>query len=401
MGKQRLSLPPVPMRILSEQQRLVYQLASRCSTGEISKTLSIPEKQVRQVYTAIRRKAQKFANKNVPPAHGAEPALFQPSGGGNFNGILAEGPAEKDRCLLLTDQELFVSEQVEKGVSIKQIADIMGKSVQSVRKTRQRANKKLRQKNLFIDDNCTIKIDTGKTYVHIDFKPVKLAMARMNLTREQVAKDTGILPGRMEEIERSGVLTYDELFSLARRLDFNPYGPAEKDWLLKKVKDTNWIRLLREDEQNRSGAFGKSRARRINEDKTRYRNRVMYYATSCFRLGGHNRDRPVIEAGRNGLFPVELTREQQALCREFLDKYRLRPVYTYRYPGLEKEIRQIEDLLGEEEDQVRAGKYRRKIVHLKEDIVPENGKSVYIVNHNQMLSIRQILFDPGRSRNIP
>lgn len=376
MGKHRLSLPPVPLKILSKQQRVVYNLASQYSTGEISQKLSIPEKQVRQVYTSIRSKAQKFANKSVPPATGAEPALFLPVSDG-----------------YLTDLELFVLDQIKKGVSVEQIAGITGKSVQSVRKTRQRANQKLRQKSLYVDDNCTIKIDTGKTCVNIDFKPVKLAMGRMNLTNAQVAEETGILPGRLEEIERSGVLTFDELFSLIRRLGFNPHGPTEKDRLLEKVRDPNWIRQIRKDEQNRSRVFSKSKAKRINEDKIRYRNRVMYYATACCRPGGYNRDRPVIEDGRNGLFPVELTRKQQAECRRLLNGYRLRPAYTYRYPGLDREIRSIEAMLCGEKDQARADKYRREMAHLKEDIAPENGKSIYIINKNQMLAIRKILFD--------
>ncbi|MFZ5631969.1 MAG: helix-turn-helix transcriptional regulator [Bacillota bacterium] len=383
MGKHRVALPPVPLIKLSKQQRLVYNLAASHSTREISQILSIPEKQVRQVYSVIRSKAKKFANKNVPPATGAEPALHsRPVGADSCTPGLIRELVENNGRINFSSYELFVMEHIKKGISTKEISRITGKSIQSVRKTRQRANKKLCQKGVYFDDNCTTKIDTGKTYVKINFNLIKSAMDRMSLGREQLSRDTGILPERMAEIESCGTLTYEELFLLIRQLNFNPYGPTERDELFKKLSDTNWIKMIR------------SGVKRISREKSRYRNRVMYYATACYHYDGGSRDRPVVEDGRNGFFPVELTREQQAECRGFLKRHMLRPAYTYRHPELSGEIKRIQNILSEEKDRSRADKYRRELAYLKEDIVSENGKSVYIINKNQMLAINKILFGP-------
>ncbi|MCL6478410.1 MAG: helix-turn-helix domain-containing protein [Peptococcaceae bacterium] len=386
MGKHRTPLPPVPLFELSRQQRLVYDLAASHSTREISRILSIPEKQVRQVYSVIRSKALKFANKNVPLATGAEPALDGCVGEDSCTPGIIRELVEDNGHINFSRNELFVMEHIKKGISIKEISRITGKSIQSVKKIRQRINKKLCQKGVYFDDNCTIKIDTGKTYVKINFNLIKSAMDRMKLSREQLARDTGIPPERLAEIESRGMLTYDELFLLARRLNFNPYGPAERDELLKKLSDTNWIRMIR------------SGVKRTGREKSRYRNRVMYYATARYYYDGGNRDKPVIEDGRNGLFPLALTRDQQAACRWFLNKYMLRPVYTYKYPGLGREIKQLENVLAGEKGQYECDKHRRKLLHLKEDIAPENGKSIFIINKSQMLAINKILFGPFNNK---
>lgn len=393
MGRSRQPLPEVPLFILSRQQRAVYSLSSKHSTVEIAQILSIPEKQVRQVYSDIRSKSREFANKNVPPDSGAEPAHYGPPDIGtepiNYNFI--RELMENNGLQNFTPSELFVLEQVKKGVSIRKITELNGKSIQSARKTYQRANTKLRKSYGFYDDNC-ITIDTGKTYVKINGSIIRSALEKINLTGEQIFQNTGISPERMKEIESRGTVTYDELFILIRELKINPYGPSEKDQLLKKLRDQNWIKVVRAGSAGSGHQFTHKHLRqRISRDKSRYRNRVMYYGSARFRHNGFNRDRPTVEDGRNGLFPLVLTRKQQGECAWILKKFMIRPVYTYRYPGLNLEIARLQKELAGEKDQSRADKYRRKIMHLREDIMPEDGKSIFIINKSYFVIINEFL----------
>lgn len=395
MGRRRKPLPTVPLFKLSKQQRIIYNLAANHSTREISQILSIPEKQVRQVYSAIRSKSKEFANKNVPSAKGAKPARNDPPPGAAtscYDDFTRE-PVGNNAPVYFTGSELFVMEHINKGISIKEISKLTGKSIHSIRKAYQRAKKKLLGKDGFYDDNCITKVDTGNTYVKINHGLIHTALEKMNLSREQIAEETGILPERMEEIEKHGTLSYDELFLLIRHLKVNPYGPTEKDELLKKLTDTHWIRMIRAGQPDGGSRTSfKVLKKKMNRDKSRYLNRVIYYGTAHYRYNGLDRDGPIIEAGRNGLFPLELTREQLAECGWLLKKFLIRPVYTYRYPGLTREIMRLERLLEKEKDESRASKYRRELLHLKGDIVPEDGRSIFIINKNQLLAINKVLF---------
>ncbi|MCL6612440.1 MAG: hypothetical protein K6T66_12940 [Peptococcaceae bacterium] len=396
MGRSRQPLPEVPLCMLSPQQRAVYKLSANHGTREIAEMLSIPEKQVRQVYSAIRSKSREFANKNVSPAAGAEPVHYglRADLKNPFHYDFIKELMENNGLPNFTASERIVMEQVKRGMSVKEISKLTGKSVQSVRKTRRRAKTKLCQNNGFFDDNCITKIDTGKTYVTINCSLIRSAMDKTNLTRDEICRKTGIPPGRMTEIESSGKVSYDELFKLARHLDVNPYGPSEKEKLLKKLSDTNWIKALRSGPAESGGRNDFIHPReRIGRNKARYRNRVMYYGTARVRHDGCSRERPVVEDGRNGLFPLSLTRRQQAECRWLLKKLMIRPAYTYRYPGLLPEIRRLERMLEAEKDRSRADRYMREIVFLKENIVPEDGRSIFIVNRSHFLAINRILFE--------
>lgn len=359
MGRCRQPLPAVPLFKLSKQQRIIYSLAANHSTREISQILSIPEKQVRQVYSAIRSKSKEFANKNVPSAKGAEPARDDPTPGATTSCCFdfIKGLAEYNGQVNFTESELFIIEHINKGISIREISALTGKSVQSIRKTYQRAKKKLRHKDGFYDDNCITKVDTGNTYVKINHDLIHTALQRVNLSREQIARETGILPERMEEIEKHGILSYDELFLLIRHLKLNPYGPSEKDELLKKLSDTHWIRMIRTGVPDGSRTSFEGLRKKISRDKSRYLNRVIYYGTAHYRYNGFDLDRPIIEAGRNGLFPVKLTRDQLAECGWLLKRLMIKPVYTYRYRGFD-----------------------------------EDDSSIFIINKNQLLAINKFLF---------
>lgn len=397
LGRRRQPLPAVPLSKLSKQQLLIYNLAANHSTREISQILSIPEKQVRQVYSAIRSKSGEFANKNVHLVKGAEPALYDSSPGVaascsyNFISELVQDNGEVN----YTCSELFVMENIKKGISVREITKLTGKSIQSIRKTHQRAKKKLCHKGGFYDDNCITKVDTGNTYVSINRDLIRTALEKANLSREQIAGVTGILPERMEEIEKHGTLSYDELFLLIKHIKINPYGPSEKDDLLKKLSDTYWIKTMRAGVQDRGCITPYEGLRRkINRNKSIYLNRVVYYGTAHYRYNGSDGDRPIVEDGRNGLFPLKLTREQLAECGWILEKFMIRPVYTYRYPGLAREIMHLERMLDNEKDEAKANKYRRELSNLKGDIVSEDGSSIFIISKNQLLAINKFLFGP-------
>ncbi|MFZ5652043.1 MAG: helix-turn-helix transcriptional regulator [Bacillota bacterium] len=377
MGRQRQVLPPVPLFILSEQQRKVYNLAENHSTGEIAEILSLPEKQVRQVYTAIRHKSREYANKYVPPGNGDESDHFYPltyealSRSSDFYTDLMEN----NGYLNLTASELFVLEQVRKGISIREISRLTGKTVVATRKTHQRLKKKISKKNGLFEDNCITKIDTGKTLVKINLGLLKQAAARLNLDRDQLSSSTGIPIERIEEIEKDGILNYDELFALINTLGFNPYGPSEKDLLAQKLADPGWINAVRTGKA--PDGHRKCVSGRNGREKARYRNRVMYYATACYRYNGCDRERPLIEYGRNGFFPLTLTREQQSRCRWLLKRLMLKPVFTYRHSGLDQEIKSLEE---------------NNTAYLKNDLLQENGRSIYLVNKFQMTAIKHALF---------
>lgn len=380
MGRLRNPLPVVPLHILSKQQRMVYNLSANHSTAEIARVLSIPEKQVRQVYSAIRSKSNNFANKSVSQGTGAEPVHY---GTGN-NGLV-----------YLSGNELYIMEQLNKGNSMRDISRLTGKSIQSVRKTYQRAKRKLCQKNDIYVDNFTIKIDTGNTYVEINPGIIRAAMEEMGLSTEQAGEKSGIRPDRMLEIKNCGKVSYDELFQLINHLNINPYGPSEKDELLKKLNDTQWIKMIRAGTAAGGGrCFLRNMSKRIRMDKSRYRNRVLYYSTSYYRYNAFNRERPIVQNGRSGLFPLELTRDQQAECGWLLKKLMLKPVYKYRHTGLAREIALLEGRLNDETDETRADRFRREIVHLREDIVPEDGRAIFIINKDQFSAINKILFEP-------
>jgi DNA-binding CsgD family transcriptional regulator len=374
----------------------VYELAMSRSTREISQILGIPEKQVRQVYSAIRVKSKEFANKFVSSAVGAEYAQNSECPTGRIvyrhNDFVREPAADNSRSNL-TAGEICVLQHIKKGISIKETSKLTGKSIQAVRKTYQRAKKKLSCKSDYFDDNFITKLDVGKTYVKINFNLISEAMNRANLTADGVIKETGISAERVAEIEKRGTATYDELFRLIRCLNFNPYGPSEKDELLKKLSDTQWIRMVRAGKTTgRKIAVGGLPGWKTNKEKTRYRNRVMYYGTAYYRYNSYDRDKPVIEDGRNGLFPIELTRKQQLECGWLLKKFMLKPVCTYRYPGLKEEIARLESMLNEETDEHKADRYKREILHLREDILAEDGSSIFIINRSQMSEINRVLF---------
>lgn len=396
MGRLRKPLPLVPLHILSKQQRIVYKLSADYSTAEIAKELSIPEKQVRQVYSAIRSKSRDFANKTVSTVTGAEPVHYSPSEEGRPNYDSIREIAENNGLECLSSNELYIMEQLNMGISILDISRLSGKSIQSVQKTYQRAKRKLCQKNDIYVDNFTTKIDTGNTYVRINPGIIRAAIEGMDLSIRQAGEKTGIRPERMLEIISCGNVSYDELFQLIKHLKINPYGPSEKDDLLKKLNDTQWIRMIRSGTAEGGGrCFIDNMYKRIKVDKSRYRNRVLYYSTSYYRYNALNRERPIVQNGRSGLFPLELTRNQQAECGWLLKKLMLRPVYKYRHTGLAREIALLEGRLNDETDENRAERFRREIVHLREDIVPEDGRAIFIINKDQFFAINRILFEPS------
>ncbi|KJR99725.1 MAG: hypothetical protein VR68_08295 [Peptococcaceae bacterium BRH_c4a] len=391
MGRRRETLPPVPLFMLSKQQRKVYDLAFNYGTREISSMLSISEKQVRQVYSVIRGKSREFINKYVPLMTGDKSALLY------HNGETAACCDDFFRELMVNHQEdlsaseLFVLEHVKKGISIGEISGLTGKSVIAIRKTHQRAKRKIIKKNIFFDDNCITKIDTEKTPVGINFIIISEAMELMQITNARLSKDTGISVERLEEIERERQLYYNELFSLIKYLRINPYGPTERDLLLKKVNDVSWINMIREGETG-EGYVKNTEGKRKHREKAVFRNRVIYYGTACYHYNCHNRNRPIIEDGRNGLFPLTLTREQQSQCRWLLKRLMLKPVYTYRYPGLEKEIERLEKMIAHQQEDVIRGRRSREIQYLRQDILPENGRSIFLVSKYQMKVISQVLY---------
>lgn len=391
MGRQREILPPVPLFMLSKQQRKVYELAFNYGTREIASMLSISEKQVRQVYSVIRGKSREFINKYVPLMTGDKSAHFNHTGENaacchDFLRELMESHQEN-----LSAAELLVLEHVKKGISIREISRLTGKSVMAIRKTLQRAKRKTSKKNILFDDNCITKIDTEKTGVSINFSMVSEAMERMHITHVQLSKDTGISVERLEEIERERTLYYNELFSLIKYLSINPYGPTERDLLLKKINDVSWINMIRAGDTSERYVKN-TEGMRKHREKAVYRNRVIYYGTAYYHYNCHNRDRPIIEDGRNGFFPLTLTREQQSQCDWLLKRLMLKPVYTYRYPGLEREIERLEKMITHQQEDVIKGRYRREIQYLKQDILPENGRSIFLVSKYQMKVISQVLY---------
>ncbi|MFZ5648966.1 MAG: helix-turn-helix domain-containing protein [Bacillota bacterium] len=382
----------MPLFILSEQQQKVYMLAKDHSTGEIAEILTIPEKQVRQVYSAIRRKSKEFANKYVPEDKGGKYACFyqlKDEATPGYDDLYID-LVENNGHLSLTASELFVLENVKKGISIREISQLTGKTVEAIRKMDQRAKRKISKKYSPIDHNCIIKIDTGKTCVKINFELIRQAVEKLNLTLDQVSSNTGIPLERINQIERDRTLNYDELFALIKYLGFNPYGPSEKDRLAEKLTDTGWIHAARMgktcDRHWESGSGKKGR------EKAKYRNRVMYYGTASYRYNNYDREKPLIEDGRNGFFPLTLTREQQAQCRWLLKGLMLKPVFTYRYSGLDQEINKQEEAVSGKLDCGAATSYKNKITLWKDDFLHENGRSIYLVNKYQMAAIKQALF---------
>lgn len=394
MGRNRRPLPPVPLHMLTGQQRTVYSLAANYSTREISQILSISEKQVRQVYSGIRSRSREFANKNVPPDTGAEPVHLATEVNGSCNYDFTRELPENNVLLNLTPAELFVVEQVRKGMSIRQISGISGKSRESVKKMYQRAKKKIGGDGKKYVGHLMTRIDTASTFVRVSPQIIRKAMEKAGPGSERIGEMTGIPARRVMEIERSGLVSYDELFLLIKHIELNPYGPSEKEELLKKIDDVNWIRTIRE----RSACGGqRSAAERFRSHphlvRSRYRNRVMYYGTAYYRYNAYNRDRPIIEEGRNGKFPLELSRGQQAECGWLLKRLMLKPVYRYKYPGLAQEIRSLEEKLTGQQDRAASDRYRREMRHLTEDIAHEDGKSIFIITKSQYSAINKILFD--------
>lgn len=393
MARTRQPLPEVPLYILSRQQGVVYTLSTKYTTGEIAQILSIPEKQVRQVYSAIRSKGKEFANKNTSPAPGAEPVHNAPEDRSDprYYDFIRE-LVENNGLADLSAKHFFARENY-KDVLVKGIPGLTGKNADPAGIIPRRAGGKPFCSSCY-DDNFITKIDTGNTRVKVKFSLVRSAMHRLNLGSDQLSLETGISPRRLEEIESLGAATYEELFLLIRRLEINPYGPSEKDRLVKKLSDPNWIRAIRYGSAGSGTGENLGRRERLRRDKSRYRNRVMYYGMSQLRRESCSRDRPVVEDGRNGLFPLALTRDQQSECGWYLKKFLIRPVYTYRHPRLRLEADQLERRLAAEKDPSRAEKYRREMINLKEDIIPEDGRSIFIVNRSQFSAINKILFDP-------
>jgi len=390
LGRQREILPPVPLFMLSKQQRKVYELSINYNTREIASMLSISEKQVRQVYSVIRGKSREYTNKYVPLMTGDRSALLPYSDtAACCEEFLSE--MQDSYKVNLSVTELFVLEHVKKGISVREISKLTGKSVMAIKKIHQRAKLKISKKNIYYDDNCITKIDTQKTSISINFKMISESMDLMQIPGGQLYMETGISAERLKEIERDGKLYYDELFSLIKCLGINPYGPSEKTLLQKRIKDASWIKMIRAREagtgfRDNNGGIG------IHREKAIFRNRVIYYGMAYNHYNCHNRDRPIIEDGRNGFFPLTLTKEQQIRCNWLLKRLMLKPVHTYRYPGLKQEIERLEKMIAHQQEEVIKGKYSREMQYLKQYILPENGRAIFLVSKYHMRAIRQVLF---------
>ena len=391
LGRRPQPLPKLPLSILSGQQRLVYTLSVNLSTKQIAEALSITEKQVRQVYSNIRIKSAKFTNNNVHQEPRAELVNnFQI----NHEILPDTHPSIRDRVesngiMKLTPFELFVTVQIRKGFSIKTISQLTGKSVHAIRKTKQRAGQKIGPYNADNKNGFITRIDTGKKQLKIDGCLIHSAMDKVGLNRDQLCSKTGISIKRMMEIEKCGIVTYDELFLLIKQLNINPYGQTEKDQLVKKLNDPNWILMIK---QNSLGDVSGNRKLRENnnQSKSRYRNRVMYYGMS-YRRYTSDFSKLMIEDGRNGCFPLVLNKVQKSKCRWLLKKLMLRPVYTYRYPELLHEMDDLVRRVNEDTNPNRMNQYKRRLCNLREDIAPEDGKSIYIIGKNQLHEIKRVL----------
>lgn len=373
MGRHREPLPPVPLLKLSGQQLLVYELSKKYSTREISTILSLTEKHIRQIYSAIRLKSKKFANEFDPSLLGAEPAQFYDTSS------IEPNPKGSD----------FISaKEVQLNMSLSRIPVVK----EMTRKIEYAVRKKYQRGGKYLCNEIT-ELDTSKTYVKINFSLVRTAMDRMNLTREQLSRDTSISVEQLAQIEMDGVASYNELFSLIKCLQFNPYGPSDKDHLIKKLTDRYWIKMIRSgngSDENYNIQFSKLKNK--NRFKSRYRNKVLYYGTAYYHYNSNNRNKPIIEDGRNGLFPVKLSRKQQQECGWILKNLKLKPVYTFRYPRLKQELKYLNNMLANSIDESKANKYKAEFLSIQEDIAPENGSAIFIMDKGQLTAINKILF---------
>lgn len=374
MGRHRESLPPLPLDKLSSQQLLVYELSKKYSTREISTILSLTEKHVRQIYSVIRLKSNKFANEFELSLLGAEPAHFYERIPIESNSIGCD----------------FIRERFTKEVNLKMSLSRIPFSAEMIERIENVAKKKYQRRRQNIC-NTIIKLDTKKTYVKINFSLVIIAMERMNLTREQLSKCTNISMEQLSQIEIDGIVSYRELFSLIKCLEFNPYGPSEKDYLMKKLNDRYLVKMNRLVNDSDKNNIGFIKRRNNNRLKSRYRNKVLYYGTASYHYNSNNRNVPIIEDGRNGLFPVKLSRKQQQECGWILKNLKLKPVYTYRYPRLKQELKYLNNMLANSIDEVMAKKYKAELVNLLEDIAPEDGSAIFIMDKGQLTAINKIL----------
>ena len=341
------------------------------------------------MFSVIRKKFKKYANEYVSKSQGPNCALFLCSDENHLNCNCEEKYSVKDSTCKLSNMELLVLKYLRKDFTIKEISKVMGKSEHSIRKMKQRLNKKLVVP--LISQNRSIKkIDTSKTMVKIDKDNFHKALQRTCLTHQDVIKMTGITNESLKDMMEKGLTSYHNLFLLMDYIKFNPYGPSEKEELTEILSDPNLISSIRNAEKEERSSYKSIRSKLIKE-KMKYRNSVMYYGTSCLRHKNNNLEQPYLENGRNGLFPLVLTKQQQAKCGWLLKKFMLRPVYTYKCRGLTRDIKLLEKKLLNEERSELVDKYKRELVFLKESAALEDGKSIYIIGQDHFNEIKRTL----------
>lgn len=384
MGQRRSMLPILPKDILSQQQRLIYDLANFYSIKDISSITSIPEKQVRQVLSVIRRKWKDYANENVTKSIGAKHDYLFCS---NRNCEIVNNYAdwlEGENIHRFSESEIYVLNYINKGFSTKQISKLINKSEQSIRKMKQRLKAKISIP--LIDFSRTVKeVDIHKEMIKVNKKSLLSAIQRSGLTKSEISNQIGIPEKSLKDMVESGFTSYHNLFLLMKCLNFNYYGPSEKEDLAKELSDPNWLASIRLRESE--GSCQKSK---LVKDKIRYRNRVMYYGTSYTRYS-HCSGKLEVENGRNGLFPLVLNRQQREKCSWLLKKLMLRPVYVYKCPELSDEIRSLEIKLNKESEPNKIDKYKRKLLFLKESAVLEDSKALYIIRKDYLAEIQKAL----------
>lgn len=380
MVQGRNVLPILPKDLLSRQQRLIYELADLYSTKEIAWITAIPEKQVRQVFSVIRKKFKAYANKNVTNSIGAKHDYFFYENFDCRNNIFNDLLNNNESAQKLSETETHVLNYINRGFSTKQISKLTNKSEQYIRKIKQRLKRKVSMP--YINLNSPVKeVDINNEKVKINKKLLLAAIDRLGINSQEILRKIGITENSLKDMMESGVTSYHNLFLLMKHLDFNPYGMSEKDDLIKKLSDSNWLSSIRAGETQKS---------KLLKDKIRYRNRVMYYGAAYLRYN-HCTDRLRVENGRNGLFPLVLNRYQQEKCRWLLKKLMLKPVYVYKCPGINDEIKLLERKLAQEKEPNKIDKYKRELLFLKDTAVLEDGKALYIIRKSHLTEIRKIL----------
>ncbi|NTW05212.1 MAG: hypothetical protein HGA27_03725 [Peptococcaceae bacterium] len=381
MDKKRYVLPDLPKIFLSQQQKLVYDLSNNHSVKEISELTLISEKQVRQIFSVIRQKGKKYANKYVPEFSGAEHGNLSLDQRTNLN--------QDNDYTRFSEAEANVLQYLVKGYSVNEISKISKKSEQAIRKTKQRLAKKIPISLMTCNKSIT-KIDICKTRVKIDAENFLHFISRSGLDFWTISNITGIRQSDLENIVKNGFTSYHNLFLLMALLSFNPYGLTEKDKLSEKIKDLNWVSAVRESETLQGISQNKMKLKSI-KDKSIYRNRVMYYGLAYSRNNNFSQGKNIIEYGRNGFLPLMLTKQQQIKCGWLIRKFGIKPVYRYKCPGLINEINQLELKIGNEEDPDRIDKYKKTMVLLKENMISEEGKAIYIINKNYLSEFKALL----------